>query len=422
MLFSLLFDLKWVNRLASPLIAKLPFKHIQFGSLTLNVSGNRYRFEGEHPGHHAELTIFKPLRTLWLLKTQGELGFAQAYFEHAIDTHSLYHLMHLMYANSTTLSPVLSHKTLNLWHLWQHRKRHNSLKNSQKNISFHYDLGNDFYALWLDKTMSYSSGFFADDQHTLSLEQAQHLKYQRMLNALNVQADQRILEIGCGWGGMMEATLQRGAHIKGLTLSHAQQAYTQTRLTKLDTVEATNTKPSFEVALQDYRLETDTYDCIISIEMFEAVGKEYWDTYFAQLQANLKPGGKAALQIITIDEQHAQQYQSSVDFIQTYIFPGGLLPSLSQLSQLAHQHQFELIQVDDFGTDYAKTCQLWKTEFNRHSESLARMGYDLAFQKLWNYYLDYCTVGFETQHISVCQIVLQKPALTAVHTQLLAQA
>ena len=386
--------------LVQKMILKMPFNQLEKGSLTINLFGETHRFEGAQAGPHAELMLKKPFRAYWLMKTQGELGFAQAYFEGAVDTNSLYHLMHLVYKNQAELNDLLSHTKFNLWHLWQHRKRHNSLENSRKNISYHYDLGNDFYQVWLDKTMSYSSAIFSSP--TQSFEDAQQAKYNRLLNELNLKGGERLLEIGCGWGGLMETALKQGAKVKGLTLSTEQRDFAQQRL------EAFADPDYFEVALQDYRHETQQYDHIVSIEMFEAVGKEYWQAYFEQLNKSLKPNGKAAMQVITIDEAHAEEYQANVDFIQTYIFPGGLLPSLTQLKEMAAQHGFKVSNVFDFGEDYAKTCQIWKQAFNKNSQSLSQMGYDARFQKKWNYYLDYCTVGFETKHSSVVQLTLTK--------------
>ncbi|WP_029408492.1 cyclopropane-fatty-acyl-phospholipid synthase family protein [Thiomicrorhabdus sp. Milos-T2] len=382
------------------MILNLPFNKLEQGSLTLKLFGETHRFQGSKAGPHAELILNNPFRAYWLMKTQGELGFAQAYFEDAVETISLYNLMNLVYQNKAVLEGLLGKKSFNLWHLWQHRKRHNSVKNSRKNISYHYDLGNAFYEKWLDKTMSYSSAIFSDAN--MSLEQAQDQKYQRLINQINLKAGQTVLEIGCGWGGFMEAATRQGANVKGLTLSTEQQKFAQNRL------EAIPNTAHYEVALQDYRHETQQYDHIVSIEMFEAVGKEYWNVYFEKLNECLKPDGKAALQVITIDEKIAEHYQSNVDFIQTYIFPGGLLPSLRQLKHLAAKHGFRVENVFDFGQDYAKTCQLWKQDFNKHSQVLLEQGYGKSFQKMWNYYLDYCTVGFETQNTSVVQLTFSK--------------
>lgn len=380
-------------------LLSLPFEKLEKGSLTLTVCDESVRFEGSQAGRHAELVVLKPFRAYWLLKTQGELGFAQAYYEGAIETSSLYYLMLLAYENQALFDELLSNKTLNVWQLWQHRRRHNSVGNSRKNISFHYDLGNDFYQAWLDSSMTYSSALFLNDEQ--SHEQAQANKYQRIINELTLQGGESILEVGCGWGGFMEAAVKHDCQVKGLTLSTEQQAFAIDRLS--------NQAPSdqFEVALQDYRHETEMYDHIVSIEMFEAVGKEYWPSYFEMIKSSLKSTGKAVVQVITIDEQYADNYQNSVDFIQTYIFPGGLLPSVSQFSEMANQAGLQVDNLFEFGQDYAKTCQLWKHDFNLQSEKLEAMGYDRAFQRLWNYYLDYCTVGFETKHTSVHQFTLK---------------
>jgi len=379
-------------------LLKLPFEKLEKGSLTITIIGESVRFEGAHNGHHAELVVINPFRTYWLLKTQGELGFAQAYYEGAIETSSLYMLMHLAYDNQSLFDDLLSNKALNAFQLWQHRRRHNSVDNSRKNISFHYDLGNDFYQAWLDPSMTYSSALFLHENE--SHQQAQANKYQRILNELEIQGGESILEVGCGWGGFMEAAVSHDCQVKGLTLSTEQQKYAINRLSN----QASPNK--FDVALQDYRHETQTYDHIVSIEMFEAVGKEYWESYFAMLKKSLKATGKAVVQVITIDEQHADYYQNNVDFIQTYIFPGGLLPSVTQFNEMANKAGLKVDNAFDFGQDYAKTCQLWKQDFNRHSEKLEAMGYDKAFQRLWNYYLDYCTVGFETKHTSVYQFTM----------------
>lgn len=395
--------IEWMipSHLLQKMIQALPFKHIRQGSLTVQYLGQSYRFEGQQPGVHADLEIISMLRFGYLLKTQGELGFAQAYIESSIKTASLYQLMTLAHHNREVFAQLLHHKKpLGMWHLWRHRRRHNSLSNSRRNIAAHYDLGNDFYDLWLDQTMSYSSGIFLEK--TDSLEQAQRQKYQRILKQLPIHGQESVLEIGCGWGGFAEMAIQKGARYKGLTLSVEQQQYARNRLTPFQF------NQTAEIALQDYRHETGQYDYIVSIEMFEAVGKEYWHRYFEQLQRNLKSHGKAALQVITINDQEAEAYQNGVDFIQSYIFPGGLLPSLEQLHQLAIDHQFEIVDQFEFGQDYATTLEHWLKQFNASSEALEKMGYDKSFRRLWRYYLDYCRVGFEQKHISVYQITLEK--------------
>lgn len=381
-------------------VMRLPFDQIRKGSLNLNYHGQSYRFAGEQEGVHAELVILQPLRAYWLMRTQGVLGFAQAYYEGAVDTNSLENVLRLGIDNREEFAGLMKVGAGAWKDKLLHRKRHNSLQNSPENIAYHYDLGNAFYQKWLDQSMTYSSALFTDDE--VSFEQAQAKKYQRILDEIGELNHSSILEIGCGWGGFMDEACAQGANVKGLTLSQEQQNYAMGRLQSAG-------YENFEVALQDYRLETNQYDAIVSIEMFEAVGKEYWDEYFTVLHNALKPGGKAVLQIITIDDEVAEEYQQQVDFIQKYIFPGGLLPSLQQLYRLAEKHGFVWQNSLDFGQDYAKTCQLWKRAFNHQSKSLEALGYDKAFQRLWNYYLDYCYVGFDVGRISVVQITLQKP-------------
>jgi cyclopropane-fatty-acyl-phospholipid synthase len=382
-------------------ILTLPFDRLHAGTLTLKIAGESYRFEGDTPGFQADLQIERPLRAYWLIKTQGELGFAQAYIEGAIQTSSLHQLMHLAYANSELFDSLLMDKRLNAKYRRLHRQRHNSIDNSRHNIAFHYDLGNDFYALWLDPSMTYSSALYRDEAETL--EQAQANKYERILAQLDLGGGESILEIGCGWGGFMEAALQKGCTVKGLTLSSEQQRYARARLADQAAPER------FAVALQDYRDEQGRYDHVVSIEMFEAVGKEYWRDYFETLARVLKPGGKAVLQVITVAEQHVAAYEADVDFIQTYIFPGGHLPSLEQIRAAAGAQGLRLDEEIAFGRDYAKTCAAWKEAFNRQHEALERLGYDRPFQRLWNFYLDYCIVGFETEHISVRQLTFMHP-------------
>ncbi|AGA89767.1 methyltransferase, cyclopropane fatty acid synthase [Thioflavicoccus mobilis 8321] len=382
----------WIRRA----ILTLPFDRLRTGTLTLKIAGESYRFEGETPGFQADLQIERPLRAYWLMKTQGELGFAQAYIEGAIQTSSLHQLMHLAYANSELFDSLLMDKRLNAKYRRLHLRRHNSVDNSRRNIAFHYDLGNDFYGLWLDPSMTYSSALYRDDTETLA--QAQANKYERILAQLDLTGGESILEIGCGWGGFMEAALKRGCTIKGLTLSSEQQRYAKQRL-------ADQAAPDrFTVALQDYRDETGRYDQVVSIEMFEAVGKEYWSDYFGTLGRVLKPGGKAVLQVITVAEEQVAAYEADVDFIQTYIFPGGHLPSRQQILATAGTQGLHLSEEIAFGADYAKTCTAWKEAFNHRREALEGLGYDRSFQRLWNFYLDYCIVGFETRHISVRQL------------------
>lgn len=385
---------------AAWLLKHLPFDRLQHGSLTVSIGDQQRRFNGASAGVHAELIIHKPLKFIWLFCSQGELGFAKAYADQLIDTPCLHTLLRLGAANEQALSDTrLGFNWFYQRFLKRHRNNHNSIENSRDNISAHYDLGNDFYQLWLDETMSYSSALFS--QPAQPMAQAQVNKYQRILDQLDWQEGDHILEIGCGWGGFAERAAQRGCQVTGITLSAEQLEFAQQRMQRRGLTEHA------QLQLMDYRHQQGQFDHIVSIEMFEAVGKEYWHQYFTQLKRLLKKNGKAVLQIITIEEARAERYQNDVDFIQMFIFPGGLLPSKQQLHQLAHEHGFTVSNELSFGQDYARTLQLWQADFAEHREELLALGYDQRFQRIWRYYLDYCRVGFETQSTDVVQLTLE---------------
>ncbi len=393
-------DLSSTPKLAAILLKYLPFERIRYGSLTVSIGEQERRFTGNKAGVHAELTIKNPLKFIWLFSSQGELGFAKAYADQLIDTPCLYTLLRLGEANEQALSDTrLGYNWFYQRFLKRHRENHNSIENSRENISAHYDLGNDFYQLWLDKTMSYSSALFAERGQPM--EQAQANKYQRILDELDWQADDHILEIGCGWGGFAERAAEQGCNVTGITLSTEQLEFANQRMQRQGLAERA------QLQLMDYRHQQGQFDHIVSIEMFEAVGKEYWHDYFTQLKRLLKEGGKAVLQVITIEDLRAERYQDDVDFIQMFIFPGGLLPSKQQLHALAQEHGFKVTNELAFGQDYARTLQLWQQTFNTQSEQLLELGYDQRFQRIWRYYLDYCRVGFETQSTDVVQLTLE---------------
>lgn len=384
----------------SMLLKKLPFDQLDVGSLTVQIGEHQHRFNGQQAGVHADLILLKPLRFLWLLVSQGELGFAKAYADGLIETSNLHALLQLGAANEAALARTLKgHSWFYKRMLKRHQANHNSIENSRDNIAAHYDLGNDFYQLWLDDTMSYSSALFMTEDQDLA--EAQVGKYQRILHALDFEEGEHILEIGCGWGGFAEQATRQGAKVSGITLSREQLEFAKHRL------RAAGLDHQACLSLTDYRHQDGQFDHIVSIEMFEAVGKEYWHDYFAQLKHCLKPHGKAVLQIITIDEDYADSYQNGVDFIQTYIFPGGLLPSKTQLHDLAQAHGFSVTNELSFGQDYAETLLRWRQGFDQQRPALEKLGYDARFQRIWHYYLDYCRVGFETQRTDVVQITLE---------------
>jgi cyclopropane-fatty-acyl-phospholipid synthase len=289
---------------------------------------------------------------------------------------------------------------------WRHRRNANSKRGSRRNISYHYDLGNEFYQHWLDPSMSYSAAYYRDDQQSLS--EAQYDKYQRLIDFLDLKDGDRILEVGCGWGGFAEQLCQQKAvELHGITLSERQLEYAQQRLEKCVALGECQGKAEF--SLTDYRDTQGQYDHIVSIEMLEAVGEKYWPAYFEMLYQRLKPGGCAAIQIITIEEARFADYSRNPDFIQTYIFPGGMLPSPERFRAEALSAGLAVKNEEAFGLGYAKTLHEWTKNFHQHWEDIAPLGFDQRFKRMWDYYLGYCEGGFRGKSIDVYQFVLEKP-------------
>ncbi|MEM6682354.1 MAG: cyclopropane-fatty-acyl-phospholipid synthase family protein [Pseudomonadota bacterium] len=359
---------------------------------------------GRAPGPHATIQVHR-WRFLRLLLTSGAVGFARSYIEGDWDSPALDVVIEAAALNRNALA---EHWRGSGWVRWlnrlRHNKRANTKKNAKNNIAFHYDLGNPFYSQWLDETMTYSAALFAGEQRTLA--EAQRAKYRRLAETLDLKPGQKVLEIGCGWGGFAEVAAQEfGAHVHGITLSQEQLDYAAARMEKA----GLSRQVSFE--LRDYRDVTQTFDHVVSIEMFEAVGEAYWPTYFAKVRACLKPGGRAALQIITIEEAAFEGYRKSSDFIQTYIFPGGMLPSPSALNRVISASGLALRDSFGMGLDYAETLRKWRTRFETAWED-GRIppGFDDIFRRIWRYYLAYCEGGFRAGGIDVLQVTLAKPA------------
>jgi len=286
----------------------------------------------------------------------------------------------------------------------KHLLNRNNRSNSRKNIHAHYDLGNAFYTLWLDGTMNYSSAWF-DGDLSRPLQAAQNAKVRRALRMTQVQPGDRVLEIGCGWGALAEAaTTEFGAHITGVTLSTEQLDFAQQRLQGLHRADQA------DLRLQDYRdIHDGPYDAVCSIEMIEAVGREYWPTYFATIARLLKPGGRACIQSIVIDDSLFERYIQSTDFIQQYIFPGGCLPSPSEFRKQAQLAGLQVVDELNFGPDYAETLRRWRYDFMSQLPSVRQLGFDDRFVHLWEFYLAYCEAAFDEQSIDVMQFTLCKP-------------
>ena len=364
--------------------------------------GRRFRAEGSKPGPVAEVTINNPDVFARLVR-EGDLGFCDAYLDGWWTTPDLQAFMDFIHADNDDMYDGFPGMALvRAWEKARFWFQSNTKRQALKNISYHYDLGNDFYSLWLDDTMTYSSALFNTSQE--SLEKAQIAKYASMVDQMGVKPGDHVLEIGCGWGGFAEyAAKERGLKVTGLTISKEQLEYAQKRIKSKGLSDKVNLK------LQDYRDETGVYDGVASIEMFEAVGEKYWPVYFDKIKQCLKPGKQATLQIITIQDARWDVYRKSVDYIQKYIFPGGMLPSPSVLRQEIHRAGLSVQHSIEFGKSYSQTLRRWFEVFNNKWDNISAMGFDDRFRRMWNFYLTSCAATFESGNCDVTQITLQKP-------------
>lgn len=328
---------------------------------------------------------------------RGDIGLAEAYLDGHWDSPDVTGLLTLLARNREALKKAV----YGSWRgLLAARVRHwlnrNSRTGSKRNIMAHYDLGNDFYKLWLDPSMSYSAAIYGEGEgaHT-SLLAAQHAKYRRILHRLKAEPGQRVLEIGCGWGGFAELAVEAGLDVTGLTLSPAQLAWAQKRV------------PPADLRLQDYRDNREQFDHVVSIEMFEAVGERFWPSYFKTVAQALKPGGKAVIQSITIRDDIFPTYRCSTDFIQQYVFPGGMLPSRAAFRDAAARQGLIVRNEYAFGLDYARTLAEWRQAFEAKWPQIAAQGFDEQFRRLWRMYLCYCEAGFLAGSVDVVQFELR---------------
>jgi len=333
----------------------------------------------------------------------GDIGFAETFIDGSWTTDNLTGLIELFTRNRQSLESLIYGKW---WSKLLYRLRHlfnrNSRSGSRKNIHAHYDIGNDFYRLWLDPSMTYSSALFSNG-HADSLQDGQIAKYRRILKQLAVAPGARILEIGCGWGGFAEIAAKEGAaQVRGLTLSTEQLQFARQRLTEAGVAEQA------DLLLMDYRDSDEQYDAIASIEMFEAVGEAYWPTYFECVSRNLKTGGRACIQTIVIADELFERYRTGSDFIQQYIFPGGMLPSPSVFRMQAEKHGLRVVDEFAFGLDYARTLAEWRDAFRQQLPEVRAQGFDDRFLRTWEFYLAYCEAGFRADNINVMQFTLEK--------------
>ena len=397
----------WWAKRQRELIGKVlaPLSRASKGVLSLTLpNGSSLQF-GEHPCERLNPSIvlhnWKVLRKAF---AGGSVGWAEAYMDGDWDSPDMATVVEWVAFNEKDFGGVLdSGKTQSLMQKWRHRRNANSKRGSRRNIAYHYDLGNEFYRHWLDDSMTYSSAFYGSDAQNLG--DAQAAKYQRIIDMLGIKDGDRVLEIGCGWGGFAEQLCRQfDVRLEGITLSEQQLAFARQRIADAGLSE----RASF--SLTDYRDTREQYDHIVSIEMLEAVGEKYWPTYFETVKARLKPGGSASIQIITIEEARFSGYRDNPDFIQTYIFPGGMLPSPERFRAQAEQIGLTVKDELAFGLDYANTLAEWDRRFDEQWEAIAPLGFDERFKRMWHYYLAYCEGGFRANSIDVYQYLLEKPA------------
>jgi cyclopropane-fatty-acyl-phospholipid synthase len=369
-------------------------------AVTLPHGGERL-FKGAQPGPRAALTVYHP-RVFRRLLLGGTLAFAEAYMEGDCDSPDLAALVEFVIRNEAALLTALDgQRWCRALQRLGHLLRPNSKRGSRRNIARHYDLGNDFYALWLDPSMTYSAAVF--ERPGDSLPAAQDNKYRRMAEFAAIGPNDSVLEVGCGWGGFCSwAAREIGCRVTAITISRAQYDFAARRL------QAEGLAGRVDLRLQDYRDIDGSFDRIVSIEMLEAVGERYWPRYFAMLRDRLVPGGRAALQVITIADDLFEVYRKDVDFIQRYIFPGGLLPSPARLGEEARGAGLDWHGGESIGLHYARTLAVWRRSFEAAWPEVLALGFDERFRRMWRYYLAYCEAGFETGRIDVLQAALSK--------------
>jgi cyclopropane-fatty-acyl-phospholipid synthase len=365
-------------------------------------SGREIVLAGDRSGPEARL-LLRRWRGAWRLATGGDVGFADAYADSDVSSPDLTALLTLAARNWTPANEPAHWRLPHPIRSRRHRRNRNTEHGSKRNIEAHYDLGNDFFAQWLDPTMNYSSALYLSPEQTL--EEAQTAKLDRVIDRLALSGGERVLEIGCGWGALAERLLERSdATLVGITLSPRQLAYARERLA------ARGLEARSDLRLEDYRAVEAQFDRIVSIEMLEAVGEDYWPVYFEKLAASLRPGGIAVVQAITIAEDRFDEYRRRPDFIQKYIFPGGMLPTVAILRREVAAAGLHLDATEFMGASYARTLAAWQRRFQAAWPAIRKQGFDERFKRIWEYYLAYCEAGFASGAIDVAQYRIRKPS------------
>ena len=373
---------------------------IKIGYLEItNYQGKVFNVGNPQDNLKAKLRIINPNFSFNLIKG-GSIGFAESYMRGEFETDNLSNLIEITARNIQIIYKFSGLLDLPIINFFKRLIIKNTKKRSKENIAKHYDLGNEFFSLWLDKTLTYSSGIFNETINDLS--EAQNNKYQKMIDLIKPNNGDKVLEIGCGWGGFAEYLGKKyDVKLDCITISKKQFEYAKERIYKCGLNEKVN------IEIKDYRDLKDKYNSIASIEMIEAVGQNYLESYFKTIKNNLSTNGRAAIQAITIDDSLFDRYKTKKDFIQKYIFPGGFLPSKNSLNKYVSENGLTIKSYDSYADHYANTLAIWRNEFNRKWDLIKKQGFDLTFKRMWEFYLSYCEAGFKSKNIDLIQFSIQ---------------
>jgi cyclopropane-fatty-acyl-phospholipid synthase len=371
---------------------------IAVGEIKLTTpSGDVLNFSGDANGVSVHLRV-NDWRFCERIFMKSDIGLGESYMLGEWESDNVNGLIRLAVENENALKHIIKGSALSiLFYRLKHLLNRNTKKGSKRNILAHYDLGNDFYSLWLDDSMTYSSALFSSEVN--NLKEAQLCKYQHIIGQLNAKAGAHILEIGCGWGGFAEYAAAQGFKVTGITISEEQYQFARKRVERFG--------PDVDIQLKDYRELEGSFDHVVSIEMFEALGKAYWPKYFEVISKVLKPNSSAVIQTITIRDESFASYSRGTDFIQQYIFPGGMLPGPARFVISAQKKGLQLTGRTEFGQDYAKTLAEWESNFTRVEQEVRSLGFDNTFIRMWRFYLKYCQGGFESGKLGVSQFRLK---------------
>ena len=375
-------------------------RDIEYGYLEITkYSGDILKFGNPGSSLKASLKITKPNFTFNLIKG-GSIGFAESYMRHEFETNNLSNLIEITARNIKIIYKFSGLLDFSLINYFKNIFIKNTRVRSKENISKHYDLGNDFFELWLDKTLTYSSAIF--DERNKDLSNAQNNKYQKLIDLMRPNNGDKVLEIGCGWGGFAEYMGKKyDVKLDCITISKKQFEYAKKRIHECGLNEKVN------IEIKDYRDLKNKYNSIASIEMIEAVGQNYLESYFKTIKDNLSDDGRAAIQAITIDDNMFDRYKNKKDFIQKYIFPGGFLPSKNVINKYVSENGLAIKSYDSYADHYSDTLAIWRNEFNKKWDLIKKQGFDLTFKRMWEFYLSYCEAGFKSKNIDLIQFSLQ---------------